>query len=86
VPASPGHYISAGIGEGAYLTEIYLFCTRCASEVTEEEWVCETCGRDTIDAGQVVLVKPKRTMLNRAKAEVVAKTRSATSPMRRPSL
>jgi hypothetical protein len=68
------------------LTEIYLFCTRCASEVTEEQWACETCGRDTIDAGLVALVKPKRTMLKRGEAVVAAKTRTASPPMRRPSL
>ena len=68
------------------MTEIYLFCTRCASEVTEQEWACETCGRDTIDAGLVVLGKPKRAPLKRAKADMPAKARSAAPPMRRPSL
>ncbi|HLJ84465.1 MAG TPA: hypothetical protein VKT51_09865 [Candidatus Eremiobacteraceae bacterium] len=68
------------------MTEIYLFCTRCASEVTEEAWACETCGRDTIDAALVALGKPKRALLKRAKADTTTKLGGASPPMRRPSL
>ncbi len=54
-----------------------MFCARCASVVNDNAWACDTCGRDTMDAGRVLLVNAKRPKPQRRKSDHMSTLTSA---------